>query len=117
GEDIGNIQPITLTMTGEEVCVPLRLTAIAALSNMGVTALVLSDEGRAIPKNYYHVPLNLARIDWLLFGYNYRQLVAEADDEAGGNAFATEYAGSASIFKGAIAGSSYDLARINASTT
>jgi MYXO-CTERM domain-containing protein len=98
----GDIQPISLKMRGNEVCVPIRLTAIAAQADMDITALVLSNEGRAIPENYYHVSLNLARIDWARQGANYRQLVSQAADEGEGNAFTTEFSGSTLIFAGQI---------------
>jgi hypothetical protein len=91
--DVGDIQPIAITMQGDELCVPIRLTAIAAQDDMEITTHVLSNEGRAIPENYFHVQPNFARIDWLSGGSNYRQLIAAAADEAQGNAFTTEYAG------------------------
>jgi MYXO-CTERM domain-containing protein len=98
GKSSGDIQPIWVTMEGSEVCVPIRLTAIAAIEDMDITTTVFSDLGRAIPENYFHVELNLARIDWLSFGSNYRQLVGAAADEGSGNAFVTEYSGSARVF-------------------
>ena len=96
--EAGDIQPIHITMPGTEVCVPLRLTAIAASDDMDVTVTVLSNGGRAIPKNYFEVELNLALIDWFSGGANYRSLVSAAANEAEGNAFTTEFAGSARLF-------------------
>jgi len=98
-QDTGDIQPIWLSLPRAEACIPLRLTAIAAQSDMDVLAYVFSNEGRAIPRNYFHVQPNLAKIDWLRGGNNYRQLIAQAADEAGGNAFTTEFAGNSEIFK------------------
>jgi MYXO-CTERM domain-containing protein len=95
----GAIQPVALTMSGNEACIPIRLTAIAAQDNMDIMALVLTNEGRAIPKNFYHVDLNFARLNWLQGGNDYRQLVIDAAKEGGGNAFTTEFAGAAGIFK------------------
>ncbi len=95
--DVGDLEPVVITMAGDEVCVPIRLTAIAALEDMQISTVVLSNEGRAIPENYNHVTLNLAKIDWLSGGANYRQVVAEAADEGSGNAFTTEFAGDAQI--------------------
>lgn len=100
--DAGDIQPVHVTMTGNEVCVPLRLTAIAAVQDMDITVTVLSDEGRAVPENYFEVELNWARLDWFSRGSNYRELVADAADEGEGNAFTTEFAGSARAFDGQI---------------
>ena len=95
---VGEIQPVHVTMTGDEVCVPIRLTAIAALEDMPITVSILTDEGRAIPENFFEVELNWARLDWLNLGANYRELVAEAADEGQGHAFVTEYAGSTERF-------------------
>jgi MYXO-CTERM domain-containing protein len=102
--DVGDIQPIAVTMTRDpsrpvEACVPIKLTAIAAQDDMQVLAVVLSNEGRAIPFNYYHVTPNLARIDWLQGGANYNQVISAAVDEGTGNAFTTEFAGSSEIFR------------------
>lgn len=96
--EVGDIQPLHVTMRGDEVCVPIRLTAIAAVDDMDITVTVLSDEGRAVPENFFEVELNLARIDWLRRGANYREIVAEAADEGQGHAFTTEFAGSARAF-------------------
>jgi MYXO-CTERM domain-containing protein len=69
---------------------------------MDITTLVFSNAGRAIPENYNHVKLNLAAIDWISRGSNYRDVVARAADEGSGNAFTTEFSGPADIFRGQI---------------
>lgn len=91
---VNDVQPIWITMPTAEPCVPLRLTQVAALEDMGVTTLLLSDS-RAIPENFFHLEINQARIDWVNFGQNYPDLVAEAANEASGHAFLTEFAGPA----------------------
>jgi hypothetical protein len=48
--------------------------------------------------NYRHVLINETRIDWLGFGSNYTQVASRAVDEAGGQAFLTEFAGSTTAF-------------------
>lgn len=96
--DAGDIQPIHVTMTGNEVCVPIRLTAIAAVDDMDITVTVLGDEGRAVPSNFFEVEMNWTKLDWFQRGANYRELVSEAADEGMGNAFTTEFAGSARLF-------------------
>lgn len=109
----GDLQPITLKLRQTEPCIPIRMTAIAAQADMEITALVLSNQGRAVPSNYLHFQPTLAKINWLNGGQNYRSMVAAAADEAGGNAFTTEYAGSSSILRRAIyLESEYDLARV-----
>ena len=91
-QGIGDLQPIALTYAAEEPGIPIRLTAVATEPNMGVLVWVLG-EHRAIPNNYLHVQINEARIDWFNGGFNYNDVVTEAADEAGGQAFVTDYAG------------------------
>ncbi|MEE2904084.1 MAG: DUF2330 domain-containing protein [Myxococcota bacterium] len=124
-QDAGDIQPIELVLENTEenateapeACIPLRLTAIAAQADMDVTAVVLSNSGRAIPVNYNHVEINKAKIDWMRGGSNYRQIVSEAADEGSGNAFTTEYAGAASVFDDALyQDGQYDVQRLRSQT-
>ena len=92
GVAVSEIRPITLEMADTEPCVPLRLTSIAATSDLSVVAY-LSGNGRAIPKNHLHVVVNPMRINLIGGGQNYAQVLSVALDEASGRAFATEYAG------------------------
>jgi hypothetical protein len=96
GQDVRSIRPIVLTFHGTEPCVPLRLTAIAALPDMPVTVYVLG-HARAVPLGFLELKLDDLRIDWLSGGANYAALLREAANEAGGNAFVTEFAGPATI--------------------
>ena len=96
--DLGDLQPIALTYAAERPGIPIRLTAVATQPNLGVLVWVLG-ANRAIPTNYLHVEINEARIDWLNGGLNYDQVVTEAANEAGGQAFATDYAGSSDLLK------------------
>lgn len=88
----GDLRPIVLRFQGNKPCIPIKLTAIAARPDMPIIAYVLSNQ-RAIPLNYRHVLINPTRIDWLRFGANYSQVATSAVDEAGGQAFLTEFAG------------------------
>jgi len=90
-KDVGDLQPIAMTYAADQPGIPIQLTAIATEPNLGVLAWVLADN-RVIPENCLHVEVNEAKIDWLNGGGNYRELVAEAANEAGGNAFTTDYA-------------------------
>ncbi|MEQ9495420.1 MAG: DUF2330 domain-containing protein [Deltaproteobacteria bacterium] len=117
-KDVGEITPIEVKMTASEAkpdleaCIPIRMTAMAANTDMPITAYVFSDEGRAIPQNFFHVKPNLLKIDWINWGANYRDVISRAVDEADqGHAFVTEYAGSPDIFDGMV----YDPAQINLS--
>ena len=96
GQETGAIQPVVLKFAGEVPCVPLKLTAIAALADMPVNLYVLG-ASRAVPSNYFEITLNQAKIDWMGGGQNYTAMVTAAANEAGGNAFIAEYAGTASV--------------------
>jgi MYXO-CTERM domain-containing protein len=52
-----------------------------------------------VPDNFYEMEINPARINWFRQGNNYEELVKRAADEAGGNAFVTEFAGPAALLK------------------
>jgi hypothetical protein len=60
---------------------------------MGVLTWALS-KARAVPFNYNALELNEARINWFNASSNYNQVVTEAADDAGGQGFVTEFAGS-----------------------
>lgn len=98
GNDSGAVQPVTLRYAADKPMIPIQLTAIATQPDMGVYAHVLGDT-RAVPENYLHVDINEARIDWLTNGSNYDEVVTEAANEAGGQAFVTEYAGGVEAFE------------------
>ena len=96
GQGVGDIQPLVMNYLTEEVMIPIRLTAVAAADDMGVLVWLLG-EGRAVPTNYPHVTVNYSQVDWFNGSQNaylsYQQLVADAMDEAGGQGFVTDYAG------------------------
>ena len=90
--DVGSIRPVMLTYPAEQSSIPIRPTAVAAEEDMSVLVWVLA-KTQAVPLNYKSVVLNEARIDWFRPGMNYDTVVSEAADEAGGQAFVTEFAG------------------------
>lgn len=92
GNEVGDLEPLALTYAGTRPAIPLHLTAVAAEDDMPMTAFVLGD-ARAVPDNYLHVEVNEAAIDWFGWGSNYEGLITRAADQAGGHAFATDYAG------------------------
>ena len=95
GADVDEILPLVIEYDGVEPCVPLRLTRIAAVEDMGVRAFFLGAQ-RVVPTNFKHALLNPARIDWVNAADNYSEVVTRAVDEAEGQAFVTEFVGSAS---------------------
>ncbi|HET6146463.1 MAG TPA: DUF2330 domain-containing protein [Polyangia bacterium] len=98
---VGEIQPVVLDMAAQDPCVPLILTQIAAQPDMPVQVYVLG-AARAVPDNWFNVVPNLARINWLNFGSNYRQVVTDAINQAAGHGFVTEFAGSSALMKDVI---------------
>lgn len=92
GQQTGDLVPLMLSYPGNAPTIPIVPTAVATRPDLGIVAQVLGD-ARAIPLNYRHVQINEAAIDWLSGGGNYFDVVAQASDEAGGRAFATDFAG------------------------
>jgi len=98
GHGVDQIHPIVLRYPGNEACVPLRLTRIAARDDMGVRTFFLGHD-RVTPTNFRHVQLNPVKFDWNSPGANYEEAVTRAVDEDGadGQAFVTEYAGTSNV--------------------
>lgn len=92
----GSIQPLIMKYQSDKPVIPIRLTAVAALEDMGVLVWLLGD-ARAVPENYLHVTPNYTRLNWFSGTRNayasYQTLVTDAMNEAGGQGFATDYAG------------------------
>jgi MYXO-CTERM domain-containing protein len=95
---VEDVHPIVIRYSGVEPCVPIRLTAIAAADDMDIRTFFLGD-ARVVPVNYRHVLVNPLKIDWLNDGANYKEVISMAVDaqEADGNAFVTEYAGTSDV--------------------
>jgi MYXO-CTERM domain-containing protein len=98
GADSGSIRPIVLTYTGAEASIPVKLTAVAANDDMGVLTWLLGPS-RAVPRNYLSLELNEARINWFNANSTYNSVVIEAANDAGGQGFVTEFAGSTDKLK------------------
>jgi Uncharacterized protein conserved in bacteria (DUF2330) len=101
GKMVNEIQPIVLRFEARGPCVPLRLTAVASLPDLRVNLWVLS-RYRIVPENFFEITINEARFDWLGGGSNYQDLLKAAANEAGGNAFAVEYAGTTQPLAGTL---------------
>ena len=104
------VHPVVLTYPGDESCVPIRLTRIAAVDDMDIRVFFLG-QSRAVPTNYRHVLVNPLMIDWPNLAANYKEVVTMAVDafKADGNAFVTEYAGTSSVVsKAGLFSSSWD---------
>jgi MYXO-CTERM domain-containing protein len=99
-KSVGEITPLVMRFRGPGPCVPLRLTSIAALKDLKVNLWVLADH-RVVPSNYFEIELDQAALNWFRAGDNYDELIKQAANEVGGNAFTTDYAGPTSMLKGA----------------
>lgn len=95
----GELTPLGMRYAGTEPVIPLTLTRIAAVPDMPLIPWVFGP-GRAVPENYLHVQINQAAIDWPNSGANYSSVVGQAADEAGGQAFATDFSGSPASMSG-----------------
>ena len=119
GVGVNQIAPLVMRFQGPGPCIPLRLTAIAALADLQINLWVLG-EHRVVPDNFFEMQLNEAALNWLPgIGRDYDEVVKKAANEAGGNAFVTDYSGPASIMKQQLFTSStgYGLDRIARATT
>ena len=95
---VEEVHPIVIRYAGDEPCVPIRLTRIAASEDMEIRTFFL-DDARVVPTNYRHVLVNPLKLNWLANANNYKEVITMAvdADEANGNAFVTEYAGTNSV--------------------
>ncbi len=94
GEGTDAIKPISMRYQAANPAVPLRLTSIAALLEMGVKVWVLGD-GRFGPANVPEIQIadNEIHFDLNNYGSNYVPLVARKVDALRGPGFVTELAG------------------------
>ncbi|MEZ4317889.1 MAG: DUF2330 domain-containing protein [Myxococcota bacterium] len=97
--DAGDIAPLGWRYDGDAASIPIQLTSIAAAPDLRLEVSVFGD-GRAVPESYLHVTLNEAQLDWFNGGTNYYDVVSRAADQAGGHAFATDYAGPPDLLAG-----------------
>ncbi len=93
GASIDQIEPIRFTYDGNEPCIPLKLTAIATVPDLPVLAFVFAS-ARTIPENFAQTEPDWNSLVLLADNTtNYKDLVTDAADGAGGRAFVTEFAG------------------------
>jgi MYXO-CTERM domain-containing protein len=91
GESAGSIVPVIIKYTSDLPMIPLILTSVGAVPDMGIQVWLLG-EHRAIPRNYRHVVIDDMPI-WLRLE-SYESLLVRAIHEAPlKHAFVTEYAG------------------------
>ncbi len=97
GQGVGDIQPLKIAYESASPMIPLRLTAVAAVEDMGIIVWILG-ASQAVPLNYPHVEVNYTKLNWYNGTFaayaDYQGLVTDAMNETGdGLGFATDYAG------------------------
>jgi hypothetical protein len=91
GKSTGDIQPVVVHYNSDLPMIPITLTSVSAIPNMGIEVFVLGS-ARAIPRNYAHVVLNEAAIDWTNVATSYESVLTRAVAAGPGkHAFVTEF--------------------------
>ncbi|WP_437665328.1 DUF2330 domain-containing protein [Sorangium sp. So ce1182] len=94
--EVSDIQPFRFTLPSGSPSIPIRLTAIAAEPEMGITVMLLGDR-RYGPANWPDVEIDDDQIVWRPYEWpmqtNWTALVARGVDEVGGRGFVTEMSG------------------------
>jgi len=98
-KDTGDIAPIGFRYTADKAAIPIQLTSVAAAPDMRLETYVFAGH-RAVPESYLHVQINDAAVNWWNGGQNYAKVITKAANEAGGHAFATDFAGSPDFLRG-----------------
>lgn len=103
GKSTGDLQPVVVKYPSDLPMIPIVLTSIGAVENMGILVWMLGN-GRAIPRNYSHVVINDAKVDWLNGARNYNAVAIQAISETPAkHAFLTEYAGPSDLMRDVLA--------------
>jgi len=88
----GTLRPLTMRIPSSEACLPIRLTAIASVPDMPITAFFLGAYGAAA-RNYSSVVVDVASPDFWDGTRRWSEAVDAAVEAAGGHAFSTDYSG------------------------
>ena len=89
------IKPLKMRYQSTKPMIPLQLTAVAAEPHLTVTAYIVSDGTYFAPENHPVVAINPSDISTDDTGrVNYPMVMSRVIDEAGGDGFVIEYAGS-----------------------
>jgi hypothetical protein len=100
-EDEGPIDTLVVACAAGTPTIPLLLTAISSAPELEITAYVLADEPYR-PENYEDLAFDYRRVQVVDGESDYEELLEEAVEEAGGQAWNTEFAGSVSAVMSAM---------------
>ena len=110
-KDAGDLEPLVMTYAGTQASIPIQLTSIAATPDMRLRVYVLGDE-RSVPESYLHVQINELAVDWWSRGANLEEVITMAADEAGGQAFFTDYSGPTDLVENQVFLDGWDQANL-----
>lgn len=97
GQSTGSIRPIVLEYNSDFPMIPLVLTSVAAVPDMGILVWIFG-EHRAVPRNFHHVVIDDATLDWSQKGVGYSEVLGQAVDQAPEHhAFVTEFSGPSAL--------------------
>ena len=118
GESTGDIAPIVLKYASDLPMIPITLTQVGAVDNMGILVWV-AGEARAIPRNYYHVVLDDLPVWFSNFTTYNNELINAVHEAPGKHGFITQYAGSSALVQNQLdyPGRFGDLATLRALTS
>ena len=95
--DVNDIKPFRFTLPGNSPSIPLRMTSLAAEPEMSIVVFLLGDS-RYEAKNWENVSIDDTELRFVPYTWplqtNWAALVAKGVDEAGGQGWVTEFAGS-----------------------
>ena len=101
-KDTSDIQPFRFDLPGNAPSIPLRMTALAAEPEMSILVFIFGDQ-RWNGANWPEVKIDDSQLMWTAGSYplktNWAALVARGIDEAQGQGWVTEFAGSADNLK------------------
>ena len=96
GQTSGDIAPIVLRYTSDLPMIPITLTQVGAVDNMGILVWV-AGEARAIPRNYYHVVVDDLPVWFSNFSTYNQDLIDAVHAAPGKHGFITQYAGGSQL--------------------
>ncbi len=102
GQTAGDIAPIVLHYASDLPMIPITLTQVGAVDNMGILVWV-AGEARAIPRNYYHVVLDDLPVWFDNFTTYNQELIDAVHAAPSKHGFITQYAGSSALVQNRLA--------------
>jgi hypothetical protein len=117
GETTGDIVPVIVKYKSDLPMIPIILTQVGAVPNMGIQVYVLGQH-RATPRNYHHTVLDDMTV-WLSTDSYNNALIRAAKEAPKRHTFLTEYAGPSSLMRNVLvpAGRFGNLATLRAITS